>query len=173
MAFQSRTTPRCADPVVEMSGIHVSFSSGPALEGAGLRLVPGEIHGLMGENGAGKSTLIKTLTGIHQPDAGSIVLDGVARRFSGPADAKAAGITAVFQDERLTDNLSIGENVMIGHEIRGRLGISWSRTHARAAEMLTELGLGDLDPHLPLRSLSPRSASSSPSAAPWSTGPAC
>lgn len=117
--------------------------------------MPGEIHGLVGENGAGKSTLIKTLTGIHKPDAGEIVVDGAARRFSGPAEAKAVGITAVFQDERLTDNLSIGENVMLGHEIRGRFGISWSRTHHRAAEMLAELGLEDLDPHLPLRSLSP------------------
>jgi monosaccharide-transporting ATPase len=155
VALQSRTTPPPAVPIVEMSGIRVCFSSGPALQDARLRLLPGEIHGLMGENGAGKSTLIKTLTGVHQPEAGEIVLDGVARRFTGPAEAKTAGITAVFQDERLTDNLSIGENVMIGHEIRGRLGISWSQTHRRAAEMLAELGLGDLDSRLPLRSLSP------------------
>ncbi|MBO0984383.1 sugar ABC transporter ATP-binding protein [Rathayibacter sp. SD072] len=138
-----------------MSGITVSFASGRALEDVRFRLFPGEIHGLMGENGAGKSTLIKTLTGIHRPEAGVIVIDGVERSFTGPADAKSAGITAVFQDERLTDNLSIGENMMIGHEIRGRFGISWSRTHQRAAEMLGELGLGDLDPRLPLRSLSP------------------
>jgi simple sugar transport system ATP-binding protein len=138
-----------------MSGIRVSFASGPALEDAHLRLLPGEIHGLMGENGAGKSTLIKALTGIHQPEAGEILLDGVARRFSGPAEAKTAGITAVFQDERLTDNLSIGENVMLGHEVRGRFGISWSRTHHQAGEMLAELGLGDLDSHRPLRDLSP------------------
>lgn len=172
MAFQSRTTPRCADPVVEMSGIHVSFSSGPALEGAGLRLVPGEIHGLMGENGAGKSTLIKTLTGIHQPDAGSIVLDGVARRFgTGRREGRrhhrrVPGRAADRQPQHRRERDDRPRDP-------GRLGISWSRTHARAAEMLTELGLGDLDPHLPLRSLSPRSASSSPSAAPWSTGPAC
>ncbi|MCM6761843.1 sugar ABC transporter ATP-binding protein [Rathayibacter sp. ZW T2_19] len=138
-----------------MSGITVSFASGPALEDVRFRLFPGEIHGLMGENGAGKSTLIKALTGIHRPESGVIVIDGVERSFTGPADAKSAGITAVFQDERLTDNLSIGENMMIGHEIRGRFGISWSRTHQRAAEMLGELGLGDLDPRLPLRSLSP------------------
>jgi monosaccharide-transporting ATPase len=155
VAIASRTTRSTAAPVVEMTGIRVSFASGPVLHDAHLRLMPGEIHGLMGENGAGKSTLIKTLTGIHQPDAGEIVIDGVPRRFNGPAEAKAAGITAVFQDERLTDNLSIGENVMIGHEVRGRFGISWSRTHDRAAEMLAELGLEDLDPRLPLRSLSP------------------
>lgn len=155
MATQSRTTPRYTPPLVEMIGMRVDFTSGPALRGAHLRLVPGEIHGLLGENGAGKSTLIKTLTGITHPDAGLMVVDGVERSFSGPADASAAGISAVFQDERLTDNLSIGENIMLGHEIRGRFGISWSRTHQRAAEMLTELGLGDLDPRLPLRSLSP------------------
>jgi monosaccharide-transporting ATPase len=155
VAVQSRTTERSAVPVVEMSGITVSFASGRALEDVSFRLFPGEIHGLMGENGAGKSTLIKTLTGIHRPESGAIVIDGVERSFTGPADAKSAGITAVFQDERLTDNLSIGENMMIGHEIRGRFGISWSRTHQRAAEMLGELGLGDLDPRLPLRSLSP------------------
>ncbi|WP_315850978.1 sugar ABC transporter ATP-binding protein [Clavibacter californiensis] len=155
MATQSRTTPRYPHPIVEMVGIRVDFESGPALSGAHLRLVPGEIHGLLGGNGAGKSTLIKTLTGVHRPHAGVIAIDGVERAFSGPADARSAGISAVFQDERLTDNLSIGENMMLGHELRGGFGISWSRTHQRAAEMLSELGLGDLDPRLPLRSLSP------------------
>ncbi|MBP1240807.1 monosaccharide-transporting ATPase [Frigoribacterium sp. PvP120] len=155
MDLQSTATPGSPHPTVEMVGIDVVFTSGPALTGARLCLAPGEIHGLMGQNGAGKSTLIKTLTGIHRPDAGTVTVDGVERRFSGPADARSAGISAVFQDEWLTDNLSIGENMMLGHEVRGRFGISWSRTHQRAAEVLGELGMGAVDPRASVRSLSP------------------
>ena len=142
-----------SSPVIEMSGISVSFTGTVVLDGAGLRLFPGEIHALMGENGAGKSTLIKALTGVHKVDNGEILIEGVPRRMTGTADAEAAGIAVVYQETFLCSNLTVGENIMLGHEVRGRFGIDWKATHRRASEALTELSLDDLDPRQRLSSL--------------------
>jgi monosaccharide-transporting ATPase len=144
-------------PTVRMTGITVAFPNGVALDGVDLDLYPGEVHALLGENGAGKSTLIKALLGVHRIEAGEILVDGQPVRLGGPADARALGIQAAFQESHLVDNLSVGENVMLGHEARTRLGISWRATHVRAAAMLAELGLADLDPRDRLADLSPAS----------------
>lgn len=108
----------------------------------------------MGENGAGKSTLIKALTGVYGIDSGRVVVDGTERRLSGTADAQAAGISTVYQEVNLCGNLTIGENVMLGHERRGRFGIDWKGTHAAASEVLARVGLGHLDPRTPLSTIS-------------------
>lgn len=141
-------------PIVEMSGISITFPGVKALDDVRFRLFPGEVHTLMGENGAGKSTLIKALTGVYAIDAGDIVIDGRPRRLGGTADAQAAGISTVYQEVNLCANLSIGENLMLGHEVRGMLGINWRATNAQASEHLSALGLGALDPTKPLSSLS-------------------
>ncbi|MGO3884885.1 MAG: ATP-binding cassette domain-containing protein, partial [Mycetocola sp.] len=141
-------------PVVEMTGITIEFPGVRALDNVNFRLLPGEVHTIMGENGAGKSTLIKALTGVYRINAGSIKLAGEERRFSGPGDAQSAGVSTVYQEVNLCDNLSIGENVMLGHESRGLLGINWNKTHERAAVVLEEMGLGYLDPRQPLSSIS-------------------
>ncbi|TGO04895.1 ATP binding protein of ABC transporter [Serinibacter arcticus] len=137
-----------------MRGIHIGFPGVKALDGVDFRLLPGEVHALMGENGAGKSTLIKCLTGVYSIDAGEIVIDGSPRQLAGTADAQEAGIATVYQEVNLVRNLSIGENVMLGHEVRGRFGISWRATHRRAKENLERFGLGHLDTRLPLSTLS-------------------
>ncbi len=142
------------EPVVEMAGISVEFPGVKALDDVDLRLFPGEVHALMGENGAGKSTLIKALTGVYRVSAGTIVVDGEQRELGGTADAQDAGIATVYQEVNLCTNLSIGENVMLGHEARGPLGVRWHRTHELAREALARLGLGHLDPRAPLSSLS-------------------
>ncbi|WP_277051290.1 sugar ABC transporter ATP-binding protein [Ruania albidiflava] len=144
-------------PVVQMTGICMDFPGGRALDEVSLTLHAGEVHALMGGNGAGKSTLIKVLTGVHAAADGQIVVEGRSRTFSGPADAESAGVTAAYQETFLCTNLSIGENVMLGHEIRGLLGIDWVRTRQRAGSVLAELGIDDLDPRLPLSGLSPAS----------------
>ncbi|RIJ52194.1 sugar ABC transporter ATP-binding protein, partial [Clavibacter lycopersici] len=144
-------------PTVRMRGITVEFANGVALDGVDLDLHPGEVHALLGENGAGKSTLIKALLGVHRIRSGEILVDGEPVRLGGPADARALGIQAAFQESHLVENLSVGENVMLGHELRHRLGISWRATHARAAAMLAELGLAELDPRDRLADLSPAS----------------
>jgi simple sugar transport system ATP-binding protein len=141
-------------PIVEMKNISISFPGVKALDGVDFRLFQGEVHTLMGENGAGKSTLIKALTGVYRIDSGEILVTGSPRRLTGTADAQAAGISTVYQEVNLCANLSIGENVMLGHEVRGPLGINWKATHRAATVALERLGLGHLNPRQPLSSLS-------------------
>jgi simple sugar transport system ATP-binding protein len=128
-------------PIVRMSGIGKRFPGVKALDDVGFRLLPGEVHALMGENGAGKSTLIKALTGVYPIDGGTIVVDGQTRVFSSTADAQAAGISTVYQEVNLCQNLSVGENVMLGHEVRGLGRIDWKATHSEAGRHLRNLGL--------------------------------
>ena len=128
-------------PAVAMRGITISFPGVLALDHVDFTLHRGEVHSLMGENGAGKSTLIKALTGVYQIDSGTIAVDGEERIFAATADAQAAGISTVYQEVNLCANLSVGENVMLGHEPRGRAGIDWKAVHRLAAEHLASLGL--------------------------------
>ncbi|NEE43408.1 sugar ABC transporter ATP-binding protein, partial [Streptomyces sp. SID8455] len=74
------------------------------------------------ENGAGKSTLIKTLAGVHRPDAGRVLLDGEPTVFTGPADARDAGIAVIYQEPTLFPDLSIAENIFMGRQPRRALG---------------------------------------------------
>jgi len=142
------------EPIVEMENISIEFPGVKALQNVNFRLFPGEVHTLMGENGAGKSTLIKALTGVYKIDSGTITVAGGPRRFTGTADAQSAGISTVYQEVNLCDNLTVGENVMLGHEVRGPFGINWRKTHVAAHAALVRLGLGDLDPRQPLSSIS-------------------
>jgi rhamnose transport system ATP-binding protein len=103
-------------PVLELAGISKRFGGVVALDSVGLRVRAGEVMALIGENGAGKSTLVKTLTGIHQPDQGSILLDGVAVRFADPQAAMAAGVTAVHQETIMFDELTVAENIFAGRQ---------------------------------------------------------
>jgi simple sugar transport system ATP-binding protein len=128
-------------PVVEMTGITIRFPGVLALDGVDFFLRPGEVHSLMGENGAGKSTLIKALTGVYAVDGGEIHVGGQERRFGTTADAQAAGISTVYQEVNLCANLSVGENVMLGHEPRRGAGIDWKATHELATHHLESLGL--------------------------------
>jgi simple sugar transport system ATP-binding protein len=130
-----------ATPIVEMRGITIEFPGVKALDGVDFTLRGGEVHTLMGENGAGKSTLIKALTGVYAIDGGSIVVSGTPRVFRGTADAQSAGISTVYQEVNLCANLSVGENVMLGHEVRGPLGIDWKATHREAERHLANLGV--------------------------------
>ncbi|MEZ3158506.1 sugar ABC transporter ATP-binding protein [Microbacterium sp. BWR-S6Y] len=133
------SSPRAA--VVEMRGISISFPGVKALDGVDFTLYPGEVHSLMGENGAGKSTLIKALTGVYGIDAGTIRVDGEQRLFRATADAQAAGIATVYQEVNLCQNLTVGENVMLGQEIRRAGMVDWKATHAAAERHLSELGV--------------------------------
>ncbi|GGL14081.1 sugar ABC transporter ATP-binding protein [Planomonospora parontospora] len=140
-------------PILQMSGICKEFPGVKALSGVDFRLLPGEVHALMGENGAGKSTLIKVLTGVYDIDGGRITLDGEDVAFTGPLQAQQAGISTVYQEVNLCANLSVAENIFIGREPR-RLGrIQWKRMRRRAAELLAGLDL-DIDVSAPLSSYS-------------------
>jgi len=128
-------------PIVEMRSITISFPGVLALDNVDFLLHPGEVHSLMGENGAGKSTLIKALTGVYAIDRGSIRVAGRRNQFHSTADAQAAGISTVYQEINLCTNLSVGENVMLGHEPRRGVLIDWRAAHRQAAEHLEGLGL--------------------------------
>ena len=137
--------------LVEMRGVTVRFPGVLALDGVDFVLRPGEVHALMGENGAGKSTLIKALTGVYAIDQGTIAVGGERRVFGTTTDAQNAGISTVYQEVSLCTNLSVGENVMLGHEPRNRRGIDWKSLHREAARHLDSLGL-KLDTRSPLSS---------------------
>ncbi|MDY7084994.1 MAG: sugar ABC transporter ATP-binding protein [Actinomycetota bacterium] len=127
-----------------MTGIRKVFPGVVALDGVDFRLLPGEIHALMGENGAGKSTLIKVLTGVYDIDGGEIELSGERVRFTGPLQAQQAGISTVYQEVNLCPNLSVAENIFIGREPRKFGRIQWSEMRKRASALLAGLDL-DLD----------------------------
>ena len=142
------------EPIIEMTGIDISFPGVKALDDVQFRMFPGEIHSLMGENGAGKSTVIKALTGVYKIDKGSIKVHGVETYFSGTGDAERHGIATVYQEVNLCTNLNIGENIMLGHEVRGRFGIDWKASHKVAQEALKEVGLEGIDTYTLLSSVS-------------------
>lgn len=142
-------------PVVKLVDVSVAFPGTLALDRVSLSLLAGEVHALMGLNAAGKSTIVKVLSGVLRTSGGQILVDGVGRRFDSPAASRAAGIATVFQDIGLCPMLSVAENVMLGHEVRGRFGIDWRATRAVAAQTLGELGLGGIDPRTRLQDHSP------------------
>ncbi|WP_062299682.1 sugar ABC transporter ATP-binding protein [Demequina maris] len=138
-------------PIVEMRGITIRFPGVLALDNVDFTLRPGEVHSLMGENGAGKSTLIKALTGVYAIDSGTITVAGEQRTFHTAADAQEAGISTVYQEVNLCANLTVGENVMLGHEPRRAGGIDWRATQREAARHMESLGLA-IDPRSMLAS---------------------
>lgn len=133
---------------LELKGIQKRFGGVTALRDVGFDLESGEVHALVGENGAGKSTLIKVIAGVHQPDAGSIVLDGREVIFSHPSDATAEGIAVIYQELAQYPDMSVLENLFINsQDRRGPFGlIDWRSLRARAAKAFDRLGVDiDLD----------------------------
>src|SRR5262245_3943010 len=146
--------PASAAPVLELHGISKSFPGVRALEQVALTLHAGRVTALVGENGAGKSTLVKILTGINQPDAGEVRIDGVPVHFPTAQAAQAAGVTAIHQETVLFDELSVAETIFIGHAPRTRWGmVDWSAMRKRAAEVLARIEVA-IDPATKLKNLS-------------------
>jgi D-xylose transport system ATP-binding protein len=102
--------------LLEIDGVSKKFGPVQALDRVDFAVEPGEVIGLVGDNGAGKSTLVKTIAGIHGPDAGEIRFGGEAVTISRPQDATALGIATVYQDLALCDNLDVVANVFLGKE---------------------------------------------------------
>jgi rhamnose transport system ATP-binding protein len=128
-------------PRLALTNISKSFPGVRALSGVSLSLYPGEVTALIGENGAGKSTLVKIMTGILQPSEGSISLDGGVITLASAHDAFSRGITAIHQETVLFDDLSVAENIFLGHAPRTRLGaIDWRAMSRKAREALDKIG---------------------------------
>ena len=127
--------------VLEMTGIKKSFSGIYALNGIDFSLERGEVHALLGENGAGKSTLIKVLGGIHQPDCGSIRIDGREVRVRNVAEARENGIGIIHQEIVLVPYLTVAQNLFLGREIIKHGVVDMAETNRRAEEMISSLGV--------------------------------
>ncbi|MFA3920553.1 sugar ABC transporter ATP-binding protein [Ruegeria hyattellae] len=144
---------RALEPILALDGITKTFPGVKALSEVELKLYPSQVTALVGENGAGKSTVVKILTGIYQPDGGAIHVNGEAIQFSTAQDAADAGITAIHQETVLFDELSVAENIFLGHAPRGRFGlIDWAGMEQRAQDILSEIG-AEINPSTKLRDL--------------------
>jgi len=126
---------------VELKDIVKNFPGVRALDQVSLTLKKGEIHGLIGENGAGKSTLIKTLTGVNKPDSGTIIFEGNEVQFSGPLEAKQAGIACVYQELNIVPELSVTDNMFLGNMKKkaGSLFLDYSDMNQRTVEIMASM----------------------------------
>jgi len=109
--------PAAGEPALEVRGVSKRFGALVVLRGIDLVLRPGEVLGLVGDNGAGKSTLVKILSGFHDQDGGELIVGGERVHFKSVADARAHGIETVYQDLALIPQLSVYQNLFLGHEL--------------------------------------------------------
>ncbi len=127
--------------LLRMTGIVKTFPGVRALDGVSLDVRAGEVHALVGENGAGKSTLMKTLAGAYRADAGTIEIDGKPAAIDGPRAAEALGIGMIYQEFNLVPDLSVVDNLLLGHEpVRGAF-LDRAAAVAQASVVLAELGI--------------------------------
>jgi ABC-type sugar transport system ATPase subunit len=132
-----------------LTDIHKTFVGVRALRGVHFEIRLGEVHALLGENGAGKSTLIKIMAGVHRPDSGRLFFEGKPVELDSPRDAQQLGIDTIYQELSLYPELTIAENIFMGHAPYRRVGplrvMDWEAMSRRAHEILAELDVHDLD----------------------------
>ena len=144
--------PEGGSPTLSVRGIGKQFAGVHALDQVSLDLFPGQVHALVGENGAGKSTLIKLITGVYQPDAGEVCLEGESRVFRSPREAQQAGIQTIYQEVFLAPQLSVARNVFLGREHTRFGALDLRRMNTEAADLLARYGIL-ADPRRPLGAL--------------------
>ena len=137
--------------MLEMVHVSKQFGATLALDDVSLELQRGEIHALLGENGAGKSTLIKIMTGVQRQDSGEIRIDGAPVRVTSSQDAQRLGVAAIYQEPMIFPDLSVAENIFIGHRDRGKI-VDRRRMEREASEVLARLDVR-LDVGEPARGL--------------------
>jgi len=145
-------------PALEARGVSKTFDGQVVLRKVSLKVMPGEIHALVGQNGSGKSTLIKILSGFHTADDGSEAsVNGRRLELGSPAAAREAGLRFVHQDLGVIGDLTVTENVLLGERYpRGFAGrIRWTEANALAKARLARLGL-EIDPSARVGDLDPR-----------------
>jgi ABC-type uncharacterized transport system ATPase subunit len=130
---------------IRLTDIVKRFPGVIANDGVNLTVRQGSVHAIVGENGAGKSTLMKTLYGAHQPNEGTIEVNGEQRVFSSPKDAIADGIGMVFQAFMLAANLTVWENIVLGQEPGTKLSLNAAEARRRIRELGERYGL-QVDP---------------------------
>lgn len=147
-----------AAPLIELVDIEKHFGPVIALAGVSVSVLPGECHCLLGDNGAGKSTFIKTMSGVHVPTAGRIMVDGKEVKFSSPRDAMNAGIATVYQDLAMIPLMSVTRNFWMGREPLKRVGplkfIDFDTANAVTMEEMARMGIRLREPDQAVGTLS-------------------
>ncbi|GAA4531860.1 ATP-binding cassette domain-containing protein [Chelativorans composti] len=132
-------------PLIELIDIEKHFGPVIALAGVSLSVLPGECHCLLGDNGAGKSTFIKTMSGVHKPTRGKILVNGQEVNFSSPRDAMAAGIATVYQDLAMIPLMSVTRNFWMGREPIKKFGpfkfFDFDHANAITMEEMAKMGI--------------------------------
>ncbi|MGB8982056.1 MAG: ATP-binding cassette domain-containing protein [Anaerolineales bacterium] len=141
-------------PILEMQNIVKEFPGVKALDNVSFQVAEGEIHCLVGENGAGKSTLMKVLSGVYPYGdyTGNILFAGKKQEFRSISDSERAGIAIIYQELALIPEMTVFENIFLGHEIKAGFAIDWNETIKRAKEMLKRVRL-DVNPEEKVRDL--------------------
>ncbi|NIJ46413.1 ribose transport system ATP-binding protein [Wenyingzhuangia heitensis] len=142
-----------SDYRLEMTGISKSFGVVSVLKDVNLKVKPGEIHALLGENGAGKSTLIKILSGVHQKDSGQVLLNGQEINPKNTHDGQVLGISVVFQELSLVNDLSVAENIYLHKLGSSKFWMNWKEITQNAQELIDSLGF-EIDASATVRNLS-------------------
>jgi rhamnose transport system ATP-binding protein len=141
-------------PVLSLEGVYKQFGGIQALAGVDLALPAGKVVALVGENGAGKSTAVKIMTGVYRPDAGRVRVAGTPVELASTQDAWRHGVAAVYQETVMFDDLSVAENIFMGHLLTRRGGLlDWAEMNRRADAILTSLE-ADISAAAPLGALS-------------------
>jgi len=134
-----------APPLLSVRDIEKSFPGVSALSGVSFNVTKGEVHALLGENGAGKSTLIKIVSGVFPPDRGEVIVDGKPVDLQRPDDARRAGIATIYQELLLFPELTVAENIFMGHAPRAGLGrLDWRTMREKTTDLLASLAIHDL-----------------------------
>jgi ribose transport system ATP-binding protein len=142
-------------PLWELSHVSKEFPGVQALDDVSLFVEAGEIHALVGENGSGKSTFAKCIAGVHQPESGKLLHNGVPVELFHPVDAQAHGVATIYQEFSLVPTLSVAENIFLGKPINKTRfgGIDWEAMRAQTAVVLDQLAI-HIDPNAIVRNLS-------------------
>ncbi|HEY3624482.1 MAG TPA: sugar ABC transporter ATP-binding protein [Roseiarcus sp.] len=151
------TAQQAAEPALAVLGVSKRFGVVRALDDVTLTVRAGEVLALVGENGAGKSTLVRIFEGLHRPDQGALMADGVQQTLRSPADAHALGIRVIHQEPDIIPDLSIAENLFLGDfRCIHRVFLDRADLARRTRSMLVEFGLeSDLSPWTRAGDLSP------------------
>ncbi|MFD0693378.1 sugar ABC transporter ATP-binding protein [Paenibacillus sp. GCM10027628] len=152
---QKNISTESSSQVLSMRAISKSFSGVTVLKDINIDLYKGEVHALMGENGAGKSTLMKIMAGIYRPDKGEIMYRGQSIVWHNAMEAREKGISVIHQELKLSPNITIGENVLMGTKFpKNKFGmVDWKKVHERAHFLLKSIG-SELDPRAYVSTLS-------------------
>ncbi|MDA3957878.1 sugar ABC transporter ATP-binding protein [Oceanispirochaeta sp.] len=139
--------------ILQLKDIAKYFPGIKALDNVDFTIRTGEVHALIGENGAGKSTLVKIMTGVYQPTKGKILMENGEVQFKNSHDAQAAGVVAIHQEASMFSELTVTENIFMGHHIRKKMGtLDWKAMREHTQNLLGQMEL-DINPDTLIKNL--------------------